>query len=241
MKISLTRTPANRFKIARLAIFGALAIGAPLAVTFAAAPMNASINAAYGQKAGQIADSLAAGAQKLALTDAQKVQIKTIAQKYAPQIRAVVTNTPLSTSQKREQLQTIRTAIETEVNAVLTPKQRAQVAAMRAVATQQITTLISQIAAQINLTDEQKANIRAILQNARFAAAAILTDDSASKGEKRGDLMALRNKTRADVAALLTPAQQSRAAAIANQIRPVLMQKAAAWRSSGGLGLGLVP
>lgn len=226
---------------ARTMVLASALIAIPVAGRLVMQPAFAQASGDYGKTAGKIADVAMAGAKSLNLTDAQKSQLKAIGQKYAPQIRAIATNSSLSSEEKKTQLAALRVSVKAEVDAVLTPKQKAQLAALRASVQKQVAALIAKIADELDLTEQQTASIKSILMDARLAGAAIVTDPSASRADKRSSLSALRIKTRGEAMAVLTPEQQSQLEAILNQIRPALMQRAASWRSSGGLGLGLMP
>ena len=70
-------------------------------------------------------------AQKLGLSLSQQTQIKTIRQRAQTDIQAVRGNTTLSKEDKRAQLNTIRSNVQSAISAVLTSAQREQWQAMK--------------------------------------------------------------------------------------------------------------
>lgn len=219
----------------------------PVVATVVATPtMARTPSTNYGQKAGQIADAFTSALQSLNLSDAQKTELKAIAQKYAPQARSIMADKSLSQTQKKTQLSALHVSAEAEVNAALTPKQEAQLKALKAATKQQVMALLAQISAELKLTPDQVANLKSILQNARSEgmSLAFKPGPESAQGhvwqQRRAALAPLRTKVRGQVETVLTPEQTSKLAAIMNQIRPELLKRANKWRSNGGLGLGLI-
>ncbi len=66
------------------------------------------------------------------------------------------------------------------------------------------------IARWLNLTDDQKAKIKSIWQNAREQAQKIRNDNSLKPEEKRARLRELRRNTRQEVSSVLTPEQRTK-------------------------------
>ncbi|MEJ5253672.1 MAG: hypothetical protein HPY54_00745 [Chthonomonadetes bacterium] len=66
------------------------------------------------------------------------------------------------------------------------------------------------IARWLNLTDEQKAKIKNIWQNAREQAQKIRSDTSLKPEEKRARLRELRRSTRQEIGSVLTPEQRTK-------------------------------
>ena len=65
------------------------------------------------------------------------------------------------------------------------------------------------IARELNLTDNQKALLKPILQAARQQFKAIRTDSTLTPDQKKQKLTALKAQVRAEVNQVLTPAQQA--------------------------------
>ncbi|MGI4788672.1 MAG: Spy/CpxP family protein refolding chaperone [Janthinobacterium lividum] len=70
-------------------------------------------------------------ATELNLTDAQKAQMKPILMSARQQSKAIKDNTALSDADRKAQLKDLRKSTRTQMMAVLTPAQRAQLKAIR--------------------------------------------------------------------------------------------------------------
>jgi Spy/CpxP family protein refolding chaperone len=70
----------------------------------------------------------------------------------------------------------------------------------------------------LQLTDEQKARIKSIVDNAREQARKIRSDASLTREQKRKQLLELRKNTRQEIGSVLTPEQREK------------MRKLWAWR-----------
>lgn len=219
-----------------------------LAVALAGAPLLASPLQAqptirqpappsYSAQVGEIASGVTTALSNLDLTEAQKAQIKAIGTKYAPQVRAIIADKTTSKEQKRAALQTLRVAARAEVNTILTPAQRVKVKALRALVESEIKALVARISDEVNLTESQRTEIRAILQDAHLQASAIVTDEALSRLQKRESLQSLGATTRAAIGALLTGSQPNQLEAIAKEIRAELQKRLLEWRQNGGAGL----
>ncbi len=245
MKMKLPQPGAATFLLASAsmltisAVFGSLMAQPPLPQS-RAARSGATSQTSYGAEAGKIADEVMAALKSLNLSDAQKAQLKAIGAKYAPQVRAVATDKSLTKEQKSAQLTALRLAARAEASAVLTPPQQAKLKGLKLLVEGQVTALLTEIGQELDLTDVQKQEIKSILADARIQAAAIISDPSLSRLQKRTQLQALAARTRHDIAALLTGSQPDQLEAIAKQIRDAVQSRVQIWRNSGGLGFGLM-
>ena len=115
-----------------LTVTVALMVGATIATITPSFADQASFGAGAGAHVrGHGNGSLEKLAEKLNLTDAQKGQIKTIFQTERPKIKAIRENTTLTPEDKKEQLKAERKDMMSQVKAILTPDQLAQLKAMR--------------------------------------------------------------------------------------------------------------
>ena len=224
----------------RLAVAAVLLSSAALQPLYAQPQPAAPPTPTYGAQAGQIATDLTAVLKSLNLTEAQKTQIKAIADKYRPQVRAIATNKALTTDQKHTQLQALRAAARAEIDAVLTPVQKAKMKALRATLEQELKALVARIGDELNLTSDQKSKIQAIAGDARIQAAAIVSDPALMRRQKAQQLQALRAATRACIRAILDESQRNRLDAITAEIRAEIQKRVSSWRANGGMGMGLM-
>ena len=73
---------------------------------------------------------------------------------------------------------------------------------------------LKKMAAELNLTDAQKAQLKPILQSARQQAKAIKDNTALSDADRKSQLKDLRKSTRSQVLPVLTPAQRAQLKAI---------------------------
>lgn len=69
---------------------------------------------------------------------------------------------------------------------------------------------LSRLSKELNLTDEQKAKVKPILQNEHKQMAALRNDASLSRQEKRAKFMDIRSKTLDQIHPILTEEQQAK-------------------------------
>lgn len=115
----------------RKLIFGtvaALLIGAALTIT---PPTFAGAGKAGVKGERHAGKRLQKVAQTLDLTDAQKAQIKPILRSAAQQVKALRQDTSLTPEQQKAKRKAIRQDTLTQIAAILTPTQKAKLAAMR--------------------------------------------------------------------------------------------------------------
>jgi Spy/CpxP family protein refolding chaperone len=105
-----------------------LALTAPLAPAFAQfAPGHAHAGARIKKADGRLKKL---GAE-IALTDAQKAQLKPILQNGHQQAEAIKNDTSLSADARKAKLKDLKKSTRTQMMAVLTPTQRTQLKAVR--------------------------------------------------------------------------------------------------------------
>ena len=75
------------------------------------------------------------------------------------------------------------------------------------------------IAKLLNLTDDQKAQLKPIIKNARDQFNAIRTDTTLTPDQKKAKIQALKAQVKAQVDQILTPAQQQQLAALKAKVR----------------------
>ncbi|MDQ2686663.1 MAG: hypothetical protein M3Y28_02225 [Armatimonadota bacterium] len=111
-----------------IAALAALVIGSTLTL---APPSLAGAKKAGAQAGHQGGKRLAKMADTLGLTDAQKAQLKPMLADAAKQTRAVRQNKSLTPEAQKAQLKAIRKTTKQKIASVLTPEQKAKLAAMR--------------------------------------------------------------------------------------------------------------
>jgi Spy/CpxP family protein refolding chaperone len=156
-------------------------------------------------------------AQQLGLTDAQKAQIQNYLKDSRSQLEVLRNDTTLTPDQRRTQVQQIRQTTQDKVKSVLTPDQQTQLAQLRAQAQekmqaqreQAVDRRLARMTSKLGLNATQSAAIKSITDNSRTQAKAIRDNTTLTADQKIQQLQALRQSTREQVVAQLTPDQQT--------------------------------
>ncbi len=139
-------------------------------------------------------------------------QIRTIVQKYHSDVKAVLQSSSAA-ADKKSQVSDLKTKAAADINAVLTPDQQtkaqqsgiiAKILNIRAAIARGIKEALS----QLDLTADQKTQIKAIFQDDEAQAKAVRQDTTLTADAKQAKIAAIWKATREKVMAVLTPAQQ---------------------------------
>ncbi len=150
--------------------------------------------------------------KELGLTKDQVTQIRAIVQKYRQDVAAELKSSDPA-DQKKAKVKDLHDTAANAITALLNDDQKARAEKIhfvqlllepRARAEARLIVLLS----KLNLTDDQKASIKTINQQAEAAAKAIQADTSLDQPAKRARLQELRKDTQAKIMAVLTPAQR---------------------------------
>lgn len=151
-------------------------------------------------------------AKQLGLTKEQAKQIREIVAKYRQDVAAELKSGDTA-DQKKAKVKQLRDNAAAAIMALLNDEQKAKAEKMH------LTQLLLEprarlkaglmaMLAKLNLTEEQKASIKSIAEQAKTAAKAIKDDSSLDKAAKKAKLVELRKDTRAKIMAVLTQDQQ---------------------------------
>jgi hypothetical protein len=157
------------------------------------------------------------GGGNVALSPAQQARYNARLQQYNKDRTAVVQNTKLSDAQKKAKLLTLFKALDTDMLAMLSPAQRAQVIKLRqknAAFQKAHGSEIAQgqaLAAKLNasLTPDEKAKMAKIGTDTRTQMMQVDADTSLSAQAKAAKKKTIYNAGEAQALAVLTPAQQA--------------------------------
>lgn len=148
-------------------------------------------------------------AQKLGITQEQKQQITDIVKQYRTDAVQVL-KSEATREQKAGQIKALKANAMAAINAVLTPEQREKAKGL-------IDRILSPrhhrgakalwVLKQLNLTDDQQAQVKTIVQDSRTQAKAVFDDSTLTKEQKRERVAEIRKATFERVKALLTPEQ----------------------------------
>ena len=151
----------------------------------------------------------------LDLNKDQAKQIRDIVAKLRQDVEGVA-KSGATKEDKASKIKDLRTKAVDAVMALLTPDQQAkakqihleQMIMAPAVAAERMGILFA--LSKLDLTDQQKASVKAISEESQKAAKAIQDDSSLDKAARRTKLMELRKSTEDKVMAVLTPEQQQK-------------------------------
>jgi Spy/CpxP family protein refolding chaperone len=139
-------------------------------------------------------------AQQLNLTDQQKQQLQSMRQAQRQQIAAVKQDSSLTDQQKQEKIQQIREQGRTQFESVLTPDQKTKLQQMHNRGPM----------SQLNLTEQQRSQIRPILQQSRQQMQSLRQDTNLTSEQKKEKVKQIREQTHSQIMSLLTPEQQQK-------------------------------
>lgn len=170
-----------------------------------------------GAKRGAARAKCAAAVQQLGLSKEQVTKIGQIVKDYRADVRDAIKSEGTAET-KKAKVQTLRDQAITALGGVLTADQMEKARQMGL-----IEKVLSPrkfhrgharralwVSKQLNLSDQQKADIKSIMQGSRTQGKAIFSDTTLSKEAKRAKLQQLRQDTFAKIKALLTPEQQQK-------------------------------
>lgn len=193
-----------------VSIFIAVLFLLSVAMTVQAAP------GAGGKKAraGMSRQMDCGGINQLGLSDEQKGKIGDILKQFRTDVRGVVGSTA-TREEKKTQVAALKTKAADAIMAVLTPEQKA-----KATESKWIKRILSpkghrghglvMILRQLNLTEEQKASVKAIMQESATQGKAIREDTTLTREQKMAKLVEHRKATIEKIAGVLTPEQQTK-------------------------------
>ena len=148
-------------------------------------------------------------AQQANLSDAQKKSIAALARQAMLQGQAIAQNNQLPNGQKQQKIKALRESTRVKMAALLTPAQRQNLQKLLASRQQPLQSVWEEVADDLQLTDEQRAEVKPIIEDALQKGHAIWADGS-TLGQKRSSLVQLHAATREKLASILSPAQMQK-------------------------------
>ncbi|MBZ5630120.1 MAG: hypothetical protein LAO06_14775 [Acidobacteriia bacterium] len=145
-------------------------------------------------------------AQQLNLTDPQKTQIQGLFQAQRTQAQSIWQDSSLTPQQRQDKFRQLRESTHQQVTAVLTPEQQRQMQQMRA----QREGMGGGMGpfARLNLTSDQKSKIQPLIQSQHQQVQAVRLDSSLTPEQRQAKVRDIRQGTKSQIDALLTPEQQ---------------------------------
>ena len=180
-----------------------ITVASALSVSHAAQAANNEPGRFGGARAAQWREWMQAGAKELNLTEEQKAKLKEI---YAPQrekLREIRQDQNLTREQKLEKFRALRAEFEPKLKGILTQAQWEKWQQRKTQARERW----KNARKEWNLTDEQRAKLKAIRQTQMDKARKLREDTSLSPQEKVEKFKALRAEVAPKVKEILTPEQ----------------------------------
>jgi len=153
----------------------------------------------------------AAIAQQLGLSQEQKEQIKSILRQYRADIKSVLQSSD-AREQKIEKIKALKDKTASAIDALLTPEQREN--ARQIGLTERLLHLRNHnrgkmlwVLKKLNLTQDQKESVKAIIRDAGTQIKAIKENPSLTPEAKRAKFVEIRNDSFEKIKSLLTPEQ----------------------------------
>ncbi|MCL6519550.1 MAG: hypothetical protein K6T99_06920 [Armatimonadetes bacterium] len=178
-------------------------------------------------------------AQRLNLTEAQKTALKSIQEDRRSKIKAILSDKNLSKEQKRGKIRQVLEESRARIKSLLTPEQEQRLNAnlllldarskqlmrrafnpIKSDALKKKALLFrnkarratTRLADALKLTENQKEQIRAIMQKNREQIKAIMQDQNLSAEQKKAKIRSIREDSKAEIKKILTPEQQEKVA-----------------------------
>lgn len=147
--------------------------------------------------------------QRPKLSDSQKEQIKAIVRDFHAKAEEV-RKSNLTDTEKKAQIEALRTRAVESINALLTPEQKSNPKVQRMIKKllgPGVGAKLKWLADQLGLTEAQRSQIKGIAKDAMQQAKAIRQDTTLTRQQKREKIVQIRQDTVARIKALLTPEQ----------------------------------
>jgi Spy/CpxP family protein refolding chaperone len=179
-----------------------------LALTAAIAQNTPTPSAPHGYRAGGPERAF----QQLNLTADQNSQIQQLMRDQRSQMQALRANTSLTPEQRKQQIHDLRAANHQKVMALLTPEQQTQFQQLQQQRRVRGRAFHNGRRMQglqaLNLTEQQKDQIKPIFQSTRQQMQALRNDTSLTPEQRREKLQQIRQSQQAQLNSILTPEQQ---------------------------------
>lgn len=148
--------------------------------------------------------------QQLNLTADQKTQFQQLMQDQRTQMKALRANNSLTPEQRQQQIKALREANHQKMMALLTPDQQAQFKQLRQQRRGDMKAGGGHRARgleALNLTQQQKEQIKPIFQSTRQQMQALRNDTSLTPEQRHQKLQEIRQNQQAQLKSILTPEQ----------------------------------
>jgi Spy/CpxP family protein refolding chaperone len=186
-----------------------LAMAAIIALALISGLGRAAI--AQGEGQGHGGDKMA---KELNLTADQQAKVKQIMEANHTKMQAIRNDQSLTQDQRQEQMRTLHESMKKDMAAVLTPDQQQKMATMHERGGKMGGPMMAgnpqRVAKELNLTADQQTKMKSIMQSANQQERTIKQNQSLSQDDKHAQIKQLRDSTKSQISAILTPDQQQK-------------------------------
>jgi Spy/CpxP family protein refolding chaperone len=206
----MQKTIITVIAVALFVVTGSVAMAAP------AQPASQSAAAGPGmKKMSKPENRMARLSRGLDLTEEQKAKIKPILEDESAKVESVLDNSNLSRQQKRTRIREIHAATFEQIKTILTPEQLKKHEEMMKSAKKMSPGMrnatpdnrLQRLSTTLNLSEEQKAKIKPMLEDESTEVKAVLDDSNLSRQQKRTKIRDIHADTFEQIKTILTPEQ----------------------------------
>lgn len=145
--------------------------------------------------------------ERLNLSQDQKAKLQSLRQTERSQIDEIRNNSSLTDEQKKQQIGDLRKNDHQQLLAVLTPDQQAQLKQMRQNGGKRGAFHAGRRFQSLNLTDQQKSQLKPIFDSTRQQMQALRSDTSLTAEQKHEKMQQIRQNQMTQMKSILTPEQ----------------------------------
>jgi Spy/CpxP family protein refolding chaperone len=167
-----------------------------------------------GQSRERVKERMDNLSKELNLTKEQQEKIGPIFENEMKEMRTVKEDSSLTPEQKREKVKAIHQTTRENINKILTPDQQKKFAEMKEDTRENrqgmVEKRIEMMSENLNLTEQQKKDIKPIIENEMKEMRTVREDSSLTPEQRREKTKAIRQTTKEAINKILTPDQQKK-------------------------------
>jgi Spy/CpxP family protein refolding chaperone len=152
-------------------------------------------------------------AKELNLTADQQAKVKQIMEANHAKMQAIRDDQSLTQEQRQEKMSALHESMKKDMAAVLTPDQQQKMANMHErgkMGGPMMAGNPQRVAKELNLTADQQTKMKSIMESANQQERTIKQNQSLSQEDKHAQIKQLRDSTKSQISAILTPDQQQK-------------------------------
>ena len=171
--------------------------------------------------------------QQVNLSDAQKKSVAAMVRQSIMQGQYIAQDNQLSNTQKQQKIKALREGTRVKMVALLQPAQRQNLQKLLANRQQRMQAVWEEVADDLQLNNEQRAEAKPIIEDALLKSYTIGTDASTLR-QKRSRLVQLHVDTREKLASVLSVTQMQKLDQMRDAVRAEAITRLIQWKRSSG-------